>query len=774
MVASGSADTVLKILSGVQSGVDIVLADGDYVLGSGSDDDIQLFDVSLSPAHLRIMIRQGKIEIAGGTGAVKTGNGFALEPGGDLQEIEPLDIVTAGTSRFALGPTTANWSSIVDVGGLSPSQPKTSPRPNGLDELAMLFSGSGRKALLPVGAAVVLAMAVLATSYSFSWDKGPEEHKIVRTDLELVDASLSNYAFVNRLETRQEIDGTVFVSGYVTSPVERRAALSSIRDTGVPAKVRISVTELIQNEISNFLDSENADLSFALSDNGVVTLDGVMIDADRLHQVTDKLQERVMGVASITSNVRTGPSLLLDVQALAERSQIVPLVLLRRDNDLIEASGVIPTDKIDAWAGFLQAYSTQLAPIIPLRSLVFLQDPSQPDGIASTGSDKALYLGPSGGLGNDVSVDVNRLKAGSFDLSDIFVGQPRLAPAGTVPALAMPAPDPVAAAPRFDGRPTIENARAGVIDLKAILGEDRPSAPLRTLQPKASVRVVGPAAIAAPGTAGPPLRIAAAAGSGEDDRIRDLLVQENALHAFDNEASTDLPPRAEEGVFSNDEMARMAKRLIENGGSDTLTESENGAALQSGIRALEEAHPGGGAVAKTSLPTRYGRMLASLRSPQAEGRLCWQGSRLTTSNALGTLFWLDLLSVTDQLSLSRFSAQFQELMIEAALNPDMTGRCVEQADGIRPSSVYLHEVSKNPDFVRHILRDTEPYVLDVSGVSLTDDRYIQIRSGAKYRQGGAPDEGSRILTVGELGLALERQSGYASVIFNDQLNWFTR
>ena len=43
---------ILKILTGVQAGIDVALVEGSYTLGSGDDDDIQLFDVSLKPGAL--------------------------------------------------------------------------------------------------------------------------------------------------------------------------------------------------------------------------------------------------------------------------------------------------------------------------------------------------------------------------------------------------------------------------------------------------------------------------------------------------------------------------------------------------------------------------------------------------------------------------------------------------------------------------------------------------------------------------------------------------
>lgn len=756
-----ATDTVLKILTGVQSGVDIVLAEGEYALGSGNDDDIQIFDVSLAPAHVHIAIRQGKIEVAGGKGSLKTGNGLALEAGSDFQEIEPLDIVSVGTSRFALGATTANWPSIVNVGGLSQSPSPVTRKSSSLDEFTKLLSSPGRRTFL-VAAVLLLTMAIFTMSYGFGLEKSSEAQIATTTDLEHVDASLSKFPFAKRLATRQEIDGTVFVTGYVSTPVERRAALTAIRDAGIPAKVRISVTELIRNEISNFLDSEDAKLTFNLSDTGVLTLDGVMLDSVRLDQMIEKMRDRVMGVASITSNVRTGSSLLRDVQALAGRSQILPLVLLRRDGDLIEASGVIPTDKIDAWAGFLQAYSTQLASTIPLRSLVFLQDPSKPNVKPDSGNDKALYLGPSTAQGNDVSVDVNRLKAGSFNLSDIFVGQPRQPPDGDAPA--SPLSDLVAEIAPAEGRPTDGSADASIIDLNAILGAGRSVGPdaggdaVPASTPPLSGLAEGSSTVGSANAGG--IDRSPVPGSGRSPKAPVRIVGTPLVTTAD-----DVPPWPTE-----DELGIMGKRLIENWDNNTLDDSENAAALKNGIKALEETRIGG--EGQASLPVRYGRMLASLRGNDTGGRSCWYGSQLNQNNVLGTLFWLDLLSVTDQLSLSRLSPQFQELLIEAALNPDMTGRCAAPADGTHLSSVYLYEVSRNPEFIRHILRDTQPYELDVSGVNLAGERYIQTRAGVKFRQGAAPDEGSRILTVGELGLVLERRSGYASVIFDNSLNWF--
>jgi len=56
-----SDNTILKILSGTQAGAEVSLVKGEYLIGSGSDDDIQIIDVSLKPGHAKIRVAAGKI-----------------------------------------------------------------------------------------------------------------------------------------------------------------------------------------------------------------------------------------------------------------------------------------------------------------------------------------------------------------------------------------------------------------------------------------------------------------------------------------------------------------------------------------------------------------------------------------------------------------------------------------------------------------------------------------------------------------------------------------
>ena len=113
--SKASERLILKILNGIQSGVEVSLSPGEYSFGSGNDDDIQLIDVSLKPNHLKLRVAPGKIEIRAQSGTFHTVGGLeGRSATDDWSEVQPLDVITAGTTRFALGLPTAQWATVTD------------------------------------------------------------------------------------------------------------------------------------------------------------------------------------------------------------------------------------------------------------------------------------------------------------------------------------------------------------------------------------------------------------------------------------------------------------------------------------------------------------------------------------------------------------------------------------------------------------------------------------------------------------------------------------
>lgn len=798
MAASG--EVILKILSGVQAGMDILLVDGTYSLGSGDDDDIQLFDVSLLPGHARLNIRQGKVELAGTAGQLKTRNGTLLAAASEFQEIEPLDVVSAGTARFVLGAKTSNWASIADTD----TGDAEAPRPAGKSGLGNVRATLSRLAnvrvLAPAAVITLLLLSGVVSAY-VRGDQPPADRGDAagNNDVAILKKAFSALPFRDRLRVDQEIDGVVYVNGFVETPVERRAVLAAVRDSGVPARVRISVQEVTRQEIAALLEAEGAKIDFGLSGTGAVTLTGTLIDEAKANGLTQLIRERILGISAVTSELRTGPMLLDEIRKLAERSQITPLVILRLDGELIEASGAIPNHKIDAWAGFLQAYAGRFASSIPLRSLVSLQDAA--GNPIQTGGN-ARYLGAGAGRNGDVGIDPGKLQAGNFELDDILVGRQ---PAGSLPK-----------------NEAVAAASGGTLDLRAILASDDTAArkpPASAGAPKNEAaggakpqadRVADASGKASPSPAAATTDDALGGAKPLAHRVIDISGKtppSPAAATNDNEPG-DAKPLADRAADTQGETSPSPAAATNDGGpgdvkplEDRVTDilgkapppppdatllgrrllerwrdglldkgNSQDARLLSGMQALE----GRAAATGDAVNERYAPLLARAPAAPPVGQQCWAGSRLSTLNIVGVVFWLDLLSASTELTISNIDAPFREELLEAALNPDRTSKCVAQATGNTLRSVYLYEISRNSGFIRHIFRDLASFPLEVAGASVAGDRYVLTRDGNKLREGAAPDQNSRLLIIGELGIAVERSNGYETVLFGPSLNWMIR
>ncbi len=692
--AASAERLILKILSGVQIGAEVSLPPGEYLLGSGPDDDIQFIDVSVKPGHARLRIAAGKIEVRAEAGPLSIAEGVRLTPEhANWQEIPPLDIIQAGTLRFAVGLPTAQWSTIADedISGKAaaatnrPDEP-ASTRSEPTTRFAKVFLHA-KSFIIPIATAVGLIVFTVWLATGGRFGIGPQEHNS-QQDFETVRTALDHFPFGKPIELRQEVDGALFASGFVESAVERRALLGAVEKTGVPVHMRVEVLAFLRGEIENLIKAEKVSVTFSLSPTGDLTLEGVILAEQAANQFVALIRDRIIGLKNIDSKIRTAKALLDEIERLAHASQIDQRVIFRVEQTVVEANGVVPSNKIDAWVGFLQAYLRHFGKDIGLRSFVQLQyDPRQPLNQALPNSfGRPIVIGGEDGASN-ASLDADNLLRGVYKLSDLF--------AGVVGDLQ--SADALAASLLANGRtfPPGQQTRSGQH------GEN------------GSVVAVG----------------AQRLGRYEQS-------SEGASNA-DNPRNSDAEARA----------ANAAKSLRANGGS-TASGSDPG-----------------------------GFLLAEPMDDSNANDRCRPGSRLTEANIPAALAHLDELSASNKTSLAALDPETQRTVLEAALNPTLTAKCLERrpdAAQIIRSSTYLHEASRNPDFVQVVTRHVPTFNLNVGGASLGDRRYILTKDGTKIFEGAAPDLTSRLENVGELGLLMRAASGYSRVIYGRNVNWLQR
>jgi hypothetical protein len=704
---------ILKILSGVQIGVEASLTMGEYTLGSGSQDDIQLVDLSLKPGHLRIRLSASAIELRGLAGSIHTSAGLTIGAESDWHAIAPLDVVTAGTSRFALGAPNAQWTTLADAGPDEPGAGKARvPHRDSKKPDRRVYWNAAAVAAV---AGAALWFAVYGRNAATAARMGP------RDDLAITREALAPLPFANRIRVKQDVDGAIFVTGHVDTPVQRRAVLGALEQAGSPARARIWVVDAIRADLDELIRSERLALTAQVAPDGTAALDGLILNEANARRFVSLVQSQVLGLSRLESRIRTAETLLGAVRDLARQSQIAQFVIFRLDGELIEANGVLPVDRVDAWVGFLQAFAQRHAQEIGLRSFVQLQS------AAGQRPEQAIGIGRGA---DGVMLDPDRLRQGLYGPRELF---PPAAPPQTAP--------PQALQSQAKQPPSEQSTRSSVGALIEQLRNAEPAAPERLRSTEAAAPEQSAGARSAPLAARPPLD-------------------------------------------SNEKSTNAARALIERWRDGTLGEGPLRSAMdllaasQRGAGPLAEAGAaaprGAGPLAEAERKAIAERLLPIFADPRqsSRGAACWPGSRLTSGNVSTALFWLDLASLSEQLTVRSLSLDMQGLVLEAALSPQRTAACAKGgAAAAQRESIYLAETMRNPGFIRYIARDLGGFPMEITGANIRNPRFIQTRAGEKIFEGGAPDAGSRLALIGELGTAVQQRDGLSAVIFGRDLNW---
>jgi hypothetical protein len=427
------ARVILKILSGVQSGAEVSLNPGEYTIGSGSADDIQLIDVSLKPGQAKLRINPGKIEVAGGTGGVAVGDDIKLPAESEWQQVEPLDVITVGMIRVVLGPPNANWTTLLEDAPQT-YQKKETPKKKfsyfGVG-LPLAFNLKGRLNQLAVPAGVLLAVIFICVWYFAFGGKENSTPRLTQGEASRVAReALDQFSFGRPISLKREVDGTIYATGFVKDAFERRALISAVEKSGAQVYFRLGVLDSIKNEIDGFIKSDKAPVTYTLSPKGDLVLEGLILSDDDAQKFVGRIKEAVVGLNRVESRIRTARSLLDDIQKLSRTAQIDPYVLLRIDGSLIEATGLLPTEKIDAWIGFLTAYSRRFSKDIALRSFVQLQ---KPGGVGAPGMPVVIGAANGGKILDRDQLLNNRYKTddlfASAQISQEFAVPPKLSSA---------------------------------------------------------------------------------------------------------------------------------------------------------------------------------------------------------------------------------------------------------------------------------------------------------------------------------------------------------
>ncbi|KZM46163.1 EscD/YscD/HrpQ family type III secretion system periplasmic domain-containing protein [Labrenzia sp. OB1] len=784
-IGSSSCEYILKALTGAQSGVEVALAEGEYTLGSGQDDDLQFVDVCLKSGHARILLEKDRILVAGGAGAIIGQTGRIIEAGDDnWHELEPLEPVSLGTCLFTIGPVDADWAQVsesLDRRHVSDANGRGATNTAGKAGRTRLKYGL----LASAGLFVFLTFCWLVLEILVSGDILMA--KTETYDLAAVREALDRFPFGKAIVLREEVDGTLFATGYVETPAERRALQDALRNLDRSVNARLFVFESIRTQIAETIESFDADVEFALSKKGGVTLDGTILADEKAERFSSYLREEISGISSIEDNINTASTYFNDVRKLAKRSSLGDTVLMRLAGERIEASGVLSTDKLDYWIGFLQVYAKRYADFLPLTSYVQLVNE---DGQVILESSPTR-VGPSElpDEAGTLDLDLEEIKSGVIEKEDVFISVTASGSAGAGDANATPnaAPLPELRDAEATGQSAksegagktifataISTAEGSLVQsLQTLLSE--PESVLAAARGQASQSGAGAQESGPPDEKWqlPPDTLA------RDEDV--LFISQSDAPKASGELARSIAAQPEEQARdkAQDAVGELARSFAAQPEEQARDKAQDAVAEQVlkkwDIRAAPTAldtteTEGTKAVART-------KYLPLVTRPQDGYGYCWNGSELKVGDVGTILFWLDYLSISTEASLIKFDPASQQLLLEAALNPRRLQSCAQMlAQGIEvpfdEMSLYLEETRKNPGFVRYLVRDFTPPSLKVVGVMLQEKtRFIQIPDGRKLLEGSSPDLTSKLISVGALGALVQGTDSLSPIIYSDDLAW---
>ncbi len=796
-----SQKLLLKVLNGLQSGAEVALDSGEYAIGSGPADDLQLRDISLKTGHARLRIGSEGAEIRAEAGDILLPGGGRLEAGDDRWiRLEPLAVLVLGTTRLSIGPPEANWASITEdeefrrsaQPGIRGNGPAVSEQPDPAEpsQEASALEKRLTESGFPAGASAVRmgiaawnrhpriaaasASALVALTVSFLLLGTPIDgaSEAVRRDPQAdriaVERAVASLPFPHKVRVRQEVDGQIIVKGIIRDAAERRALIGALEATRAPFRPRLATSEAIMAETRNLLGAYAARVRFVLREDGVLALNGLIVDPNAAARIVELLRNQLSGPTDIdATRLKTGADLVFEVTRMAREEGIGPNVMFTLTrNEFIEATGAVPSNQVNAWVSVLINYGDMFSDKLPLRSLVQLVatgDAVRP----SEALDRPIIVGQAGPAGEADGrvLDIQRLRSGRFSPSEIFAQEKT---PGTFPQ------------PLQSGDGRIADRRppwSGTTDERSPSGARGPVRPLSS-DSTSNGADFGRDQLRS-------VEKWASGGSPASDQERRLFAR---LDETIGKAPTQ-GARAQDRPKDRDPAVGSGGRpLGADAGDAVARQSETG---RSAARSVASENAGGPAGAGSEVGARPGENPTSAE-PAVKSFLV---ARMTGERPLDrcrdpqpaevpllfkSLLWLDLLSTVDGLSIKALDNEMQLFLAEVMVNPNRAKECLARmpnnavTDRVS-ASIFLGEALANPDFVAYVARDVLSSRLRLTGARTEmDNRYVVDTSGRFLRDGTSIDLQSRIWSIGETGVVIERAGGAEVLLYDRGLAWISR
>ncbi len=330
---SAASRQLLKVLSGSHAGGEVLLADGDYVIGSDDASEIVLTDDYVAPRHARLEVRGNSVTCQALDGA----SILVAGAGTDGAQLAPYQCFTLGSTHLAIGPAESKWPAVnlPDAPVAPPPIPAAArneaDRPDDDDPLAE--SEQPTSPVVPASAppavptrpdrpknrgiwAVALGLFALAvaTVALILWLVFSEQPTVPIVSREVQQAALQ--AAVDKLGFGESVavgdqHGRFIVTGHVPTPADKRAIREAVTALDPATRLRVYDAETLLATVQDFLRMNGLQFTAAVGKPGEIIVGGLLTDVSQWNRVKQRILTDMPQLETLTEDFANVPKVVV-------------------------------------------------------------------------------------------------------------------------------------------------------------------------------------------------------------------------------------------------------------------------------------------------------------------------------------------------------------------------------------------------------------------------------------------------------------------------------
>lgn len=310
--------SLLKVFSGPHVGAEILLADGEYLIGSDEGCDVIFSDRFIAPRHAKLTIQGPAVRCAAVDGAGVFVNGERVREDG--RDIAAFEYFTLGNTHLAVGPSDAPWP-VIEFPDYQlnsappPAAPAEEPQPEATAEPApeQLPASTPAPVEEPrprrrrrglVVLVLLLLFVPMLWGASVRWGRPSAEPEVPVSLEDQLQAAVAPYTEKGARLLVTNKDGRLHVDGYVATLAERHKLTSTVQHLSPTIRCRVFDTQSLARAVQQVLRGTEMPFLAKPGQPGEVIVLGKGTDKVRWQWVQQRIHEDVRTIAKLTDQVK--------------------------------------------------------------------------------------------------------------------------------------------------------------------------------------------------------------------------------------------------------------------------------------------------------------------------------------------------------------------------------------------------------------------------------------------------------------------------------------